>query len=197
MAKIFSFRTLSGLIGHSWPMKHRLFSPLGRQQINFHQKKTKYYAAAWGILPQWDNMYFKSLGTLISHFPLNHPSLPAFGVSVLRGESIKLCMATNWYSELKVVLIINSPPLHYPVMIQMNYWEFFAVSVTQNVWECNVSLSFLSFRGCRGVQQAERKWVFKRTEQQLHLFFFSSFALLRILSFLAFFNCHRCSKQAE
>lgn len=93
-----------------------------------------------GTLPQWDNTYFKNLGTLISHFSaLNHISLPVFGPSVLRRESTKLCMGTNWYSELKVAPIINFSPLHYPVMIQMNNWEFNNVTVTRNVSVPNVS----------------------------------------------------------
>lgn len=108
---------------------------------------------------QWDNIYSESLGTLVSHFPLNHISTPVLGVSMLHRESIKLCMGTNWYSELKVVLIINFPPLHYPVMIQMNNWKFNIITVTQNVSEYNISPSFLGIMGCHGWSKLKRMRV--------------------------------------
>lgn len=160
------------------------FSLISWQWIHFSWKKeTKYYTAASGTLPQWDNMYFKSLGTSISHFPLNHTSLPVFGVSVLCRESLQLCMGTNWYSELKVVLIINSPPLHYPVMIQMNNWKFNSVTVTQNVWEHNVSPSFLGFMGCHGCSGLKKK---KGLEDGSTVWLFFPPVSLLFLSYLIF-----------
>lgn len=80
---------------------------------------------------------------------------------MLHRKSIKLCMGANWYSELKVVLIINFPPLHYPVMIQMNNWKFNTVTVTQNVSERSVGPSFFRHYGVSWLKPAEKDEGFR------------------------------------
>ena len=103
---------------------------------------------------------------------------------VFHGESTKLCIRTNWYSELKVVLIINSPPLHYPVMTQMNNWKFTTATVTPNVWERHVSPSFSDFMRCHECSGLKRMKLYRMeaSTATFHL-------ITNSLNSLVFFNC--------